>query len=804
MSGPQRLFESMNEAGRKALRKPNRVPTPTPVGHQPAVLGLNLRDTTFPNATSNAEIGGEENRFDANQHIWNGADEPERQFPFDFGAEQSNLEYPSTRHIQSGIGDAGIDESTVAHDTTPHNIAIPYQLPYLQEEEHNTNNILDTNHTSPNASTMTDEEFERFLQGILAPRNDTTSLREGTMADEEFEVLLRETKAAGDAYTTNSNDLMTYEEFQNFLNGPIPQLSHEEEIILASIDSSTTRLSSTHNQSQAGLGVTFPQDTFIHTTQNYPSQISGYHQSNTAANHPSRHDVNSSYSLQDNLNLGILPLHEHNEHIQDSVETMRSPTLQELPASSNHSVHVQHALSSPMYADPSLTTNFDENPHRGYQTSVADIMAIQNFTGVQNSTGATQAHFERDTLYPRVRYDEYNEAEYFQPNDPWRLPQNLHDEYNAARASQHNVANHETTMGNPVYNHIEPSETYNDTIKEGNKKTGIDHRRGTTLISKKRADWSERPDYLRPRMSLTEEEYEWLRPGETQRDVFKRAIEKAEQKIKNDEKRADRMEREGKPRPKPKERKPIKGGVHISVEEKDRLNNRRRALGMSGRALFTERPKLRGKRRKRAEPELNDSGPEPKKQRVSGHFGYDAGLDTDFTQAPIHTNERASMETGGYAGFFEASATKHVDQGAVNSGSRYNTGPLSQAGGVNLSITDIQGPEQSLRQTLQGPNGYMENIPMLRQQSRPIHGISRGGSRGQHQPNSEQRSMNSLISPGRNAFPHMFGRALNGPGVNHESTFQSQIPGSRSKRYRVDDDESAGVEDFHGKRRRKN
>ncbi|KAB8298642.1 hypothetical protein EYC80_000821 [Monilinia laxa] len=324
--------------------------------------------------------------------------------------------------------------------------------------------------------------------------------------------------------------------------------------------------------------------------------------------------------------------------------------------------------------------------------------------------------------------------------------------------------------GPPGYNYIESSEAFNDPINEGYR--------------------------LR----------RWLRPGQTPRKVFKTAREKAEQKREDDEVKADAMEQTGKPMPKPKEPKPIKRRVHITVEEKDRLNEHRRALGMSGREVFTERPNLRGKRRKPSESELNEPEPQPKKQRASGGFDYGADLEIGVTQAPIDTNERASMATGGYAGFAEASDGHQESQGTVNSGSRYNTGTLTQAAGIDLSMTNIQGPERGLRHTVQGPNGYMEGFLMPNERFRPIPGVSRDGSRGLHPPqmNSEQNSMSSHIYPSRNAFPRTFDRVFDGPGFNHGPPSQAQIPELRSKRYRGDDDESAGVEDYRGKRRREN
>ncbi|RAL62100.1 hypothetical protein DID88_002586 [Monilinia fructigena] len=97
---------------------------------------------------------------------------------------------------------------------------------------------------------------------------------------------------------------------------------------------------------------------------------------------------------------------------------------------------------------------------------------------------------------------------------------------------------------------------------------------------------------------------------------------------------------------------------NYQISTEDLMNmfrtRQRRALGMSGWALFTERPKLRGKRKKRADSGLNESGPELKKQRVSGDLGYGDDPDIHVMQTPIDTNEREGMETGAYAGFSEA------------------------------------------------------------------------------------------------------------------------------------------------------
>lgn len=84
--------------------------------------------------------------------------------------------------------------------------------------------------------------------------------------------------------------------------------------------------------------------------------------------------------------------------------------------------------------------------------------------------------------------------------------------------------------------------------------------------------WTRRPDYANPRVKMTEEECNWLQPGRPERDVFKTAKAKAEEKRRLFEEHAEAEVKAGRSKPTRDPEQPIRCGFHISPEEAERLN----------------------------------------------------------------------------------------------------------------------------------------------------------------------------------------------------------------------------------------
>ncbi|TEY73103.1 hypothetical protein BOTCAL_0083g00160 [Botryotinia calthae] len=363
----------------------------------------------------------------------------------------------------------------------------------------------------------------------------------------------------------------------------------------------------------------------------------------------------------------------------------------------------------PAQSIPSSPMNHDENTTRNHQrltsqppTNIresAPVMSVQQPRFRQNEVGAAQNRFEHSLLGGRGKYNEYSRATQMQMQNeenqthaqsPHMYLDAPYENFSAAQNPQpypclqasgnvnlragfemQRAGNGHSGVENAVY----------DTSNAVSQSSGNNKRSKASQGPKKRPGWETRPDATRPRVRMTEEEFHWLRPNEGPRDVFEKQRKKAVEQGLKDEAEANAFEKAGMPRPQPKEQKQFKGGVHIEVWEKESLNNRRRAQGKSGRELYLEKPKLRGKRKGR---EISGAEPQPDSKKLKLEESNRFGLSSDtrgMNERSTHVAYASSMPAvdrfnrgmSNDAYFNASSMTSQMNQGITSSGPTHNS-----------------------------------------------------------------------------------------------------------------------------------
>ncbi|ATZ50518.1 hypothetical protein BCIN_06g00200 [Botrytis cinerea B05.10] len=401
---------------------------------------------------------------------------------------------------------------------------------------------------------------------------------------------------------------------------------------------------------------------------------------------------------------------------QDRLNVFTKSTEKESPASILN-FDQYDKFFFPAQSIPSSPMNHDENTTRNHQGSTSQsptkiresepVMSVQQLEMRQNEVGAAQNRFEQNLLGGREKYSRVTEMQMQNEDDQTHAPpphQYLdapYGNFNTAQAPQpypcfqasgnvnlragfvmQRAGNGPGGVENGVYNTRDVASQSSENY----------HGSKTNKDPKKRPSWETRPDATRPRVRMTEEEFQWLRPNEGPRDVFENQRKKAAEQRLKDEAEANALEKAGMPRPQPKEQKKFKGGVHIEVWEKESLNNRRRAQGKSGRELFLEKPKLRGKRKGR-EISGAETQPDSKKLKLeeSNWFalssetrGVNEGLthDTYASSMPVIDGFNRGMSNDPYSN--ASPMTSQMNQGITSSGPTYNSN-------INNNYGDIYG-----------------------------------------------------------------------------------------------------------------
>lgn len=279
---------------------------------------------------------------------------------------------------------------------------------------------------------------------------------------------------------------------------------------------------------------------------------------------------------------------------QDRLNVFTKSTEKESPASIvNFDQYDQFFF--PAQTIPSSPMNHDENATRNHQRSTSQsptniresepVMSVQQPEFCQNEVGAAQTRFEHNLLGGREKYNRVTEMQneddrthappphqYFDaPYGNFNTTQTLQSHpFLQASGNAHLRVGFATQRAGNGPGGLEDG-IYN-TSNVASQSSGNDHGGKTNQGPKKRPSWETRPDATRPRVRMTEEEFQWLRPNEGPRDVFENQRKKAaEQRLEN-EAEANALEKAGMPRPQLKEQKPFKGGIHIEVWEKESLN----------------------------------------------------------------------------------------------------------------------------------------------------------------------------------------------------------------------------------------
>ena len=281
---------------------------------------------------------------------------------------------------------------------------------------------------------------------------------------------------------------------------------------------------------------------------------------------------------------------------QDRLNVFTKSTEKESPASILN-FDQYDKFFFPAQSIPSSPMNHDENTTRNHQGSTSQsptkiresepVMSVQQLEMRQNEVGAAQNRFEQNLLGGREKYSRVTEMQMQNEDDQTHAPpphQYLdapYGNFNTAQAPQpypcfqasgnvnlragfvmQRAGNGPGGVENGVYNTRDVASQSSENY----------HGSKTNKDPKKRPSWETRPDATRPRVRMTEEEFQWLRPNEGPRDVFENQRKKAAEQRLKDEAEANALEKAGMPRPQPKEQKKFKGGVHIEVWEKESLN----------------------------------------------------------------------------------------------------------------------------------------------------------------------------------------------------------------------------------------
>ncbi|KAF7877428.1 hypothetical protein EAF04_001105 [Stromatinia cepivora] len=788
MSSPQRIFESMKEAGGKVLEKLKRMPRPTPAGQQRDYPRYESDDALFANATSTDRHREKVYQSNGTEHI------PRKIIHNDMriGPQQmlNGMIYELDHHhadTSNTVPDNGnvlaknhnnSFEPLVAINTSaqwktnpegPHNLRQNLhseERMYFdsQLEEHNSNvglaNIrkgqVASNITTYDANHQTGQSEGRMQAVGMAnrrmSRGSDPSFPLGTLNGEGLS-----------GFSTMSQE--EFEEFNGLINGsseessgPVPLFTEADQPVLDAMRAEDPEPSLTNYPYQEGLGVDFPQDALVPTTQDPTMQNTGYLQ-----------DIGATYyPLQQGMGYPDLPEDEPvpSNHSPQKSGTMTDPfavmvksTSMKLPTGNDHPAQYQEGSSSPMCADRQSPMNHNGQITGHYQASallpgpgthrpVPDV-DFQHLSASWNVAGAAQNLFKHDPLHHKADNNRYNGAVPSQANDIWAYPASPYGGYIPAEPSHPSPSM--TNYGKNNFGaggEMQQAQYYPTSAENGvvydiengvlGKNGEIDQNGEDIQSAKKRPDWETRPDAVRPRVSMTEEEYQWLRPGKPAREIFATARRKADDKRMKEEAMADAMERAGKPRPNAKKQMPIKGGVHIEEWERERLNNYRKSLGMSGRSIFTPRPQACGKRKARevAEP---DPRQEPKKQRLSENGDHGFGK------------------------------TSGVNQDMANGGS--NTGTMSGY----PSIMEGRGPERGPAPTVQTQHNHSAYVAVRNGQSEQMSGYGGRIPQPRH-VEPVQNSMGSQLQPSRRPIPRMFGAIVSpwtGPDRSHLSVENS-------------------------------
>lgn len=384
----------------------------------------------------------------------------------------------------------------------------------------------------------------------------------------------------------HANVVATQANFNEFpeqnLEGDTLEFTEEDRAILDSFGPAIAEEISAKYSTQNGFNMAGPQSSQAPTAQD--AVLQGSEQSGDRSNTKSFEDIASSRVQS-----------KDDATTQDELDSLVEWAEKNFPSNSLNLdqydetfLSAQKLPSSPMSHDKNTVGN-----HQGLtsQSSIkiqdsAPAMIVHRPEFHQNQAGAAQNRFEHNSLGGRGGY-EYGRVMQMQSEDNWT---------HASPPDQYSDPSHgdfDAAYAPHPYPCLEPFGNNNlkagmETQRAGNDPVGIENRvdntdsvaqrsgngkRGKASRGlKKRADWETRPDAARPRVRMTEEEYQWLRPNEGPRDVFETQRKKAAEERLKEDTEADALEKAGMPRPQPKVQKPYKGGIHIEVWEKESLN----------------------------------------------------------------------------------------------------------------------------------------------------------------------------------------------------------------------------------------
>ncbi|KAJ8067835.1 hypothetical protein OCU04_003429 [Sclerotinia nivalis] len=696
MSSLRRFFNGMKEAGGKVLEKSKRTSRSTPTEQQLDYPTYESDDTLFVHATS-TDIHREVFQSNGTEHIPRKIIHndmrigPQRVF---YGmiceldhhhADKSNT-VPQNGNVLAENNNSfeplvTINTSAQWNTTPegPHNLRQNLhgeERMYFDDqlEEHNSNVGLANTREGQVASNIASYDANHHT-GQSEGRMQAVGMSDRRMSrgsDLSFPLgPLNEEDLSGFSTLTQEE----FEEFNRLINGsfeessaPVLEFTEADQALLDAIVAEESEPSLTNYPYQAGLSVDFPQEALVPTSQDPTMQSTDYLQEIGTIYYPLQQGMGYPDLPEDE------PVPSHNSPQKSGtmpypLAAMVESTTMELPTDIDHPTQYQEGSSSPICADRQSPVNhngkitgnyqaFAPLPGAGTRRPVPDV-DFQHLSASRNVARAAQNLFEHDPLHHKPENGEYNGAVPFQANDIGAYPAPPYGGYIPAESSHPNPAmtnyaeNNFRAGGEIQQAYYHPKSAENGVVHDTEngvpgKKSEIDKSGKDIQSPKKRPDWATRPDAVRPRVSMTEEEYQWLRPGKPPRDIFATARRKADDKRMKEEAMADAMERAGKPRPKPKKQMPIKGGVHIEEWEKERLNDYRKSRGMLGRSIFTAKPQTRGKRKAR---EVADADPrqEPKKQRLSENgdhgFGTINGVKEDMSDG------RSRNDTGKMSGY---------------------------------------------------------------------------------------------------------------------------------------------------------
>ncbi|TGO13155.1 hypothetical protein BPAE_0765g00020 [Botrytis paeoniae] len=612
MPRPEQIFETMKEPDGKGLdvskRSPGSMPEPEPA---PAPTRT---DAELEQYSSLYDFDGA-TTFDAD---WMGqvAEESDQ-----FNAIDSNSDpnaFPIIINDQYPIATSSASANEPSSEQNAADMPLPADIPSLENFE------------------LSQEQQDGFLNAL----NETNR--------EEINLWY----AGAVATQANSDGLAE----QN-VEGRIPQFTQQDQAILDSFGPAIADEISMKYPAQDGLNMAGFQSLQAPTAQD--AALQGSEQLGGTSDTNSLEDPTSS-CVQRNDNVTT---QNQLDSLVEWTEKKSPSSILNFNQSDETFLSAGTIQSSPMNHDENTASNHQGatfQPPTEFRES-APVMTVQRPELRQNEAGAAQNRSEQSLLRGQGEYDERSQLTQMKSEDDWthasprhRYPDLSYGDFNTAQAPQP-YSCLEPFGNNNLGAGIEMQRAGGDPIGIGNRVDNTNNvayqRNGncqcvkTSQGSRKRAGWETRPDAARPRVRMTEEEFQWLRPNEGLRDVFENQRKKAAEERLKEETEADALEKAGLPRPQPKKPKLFKGGIHIEVWEKDRLNSRRLAQGKSGRDLFSEKPNLRGKRKVRKMSE-SEPQPESKKPRLeeSGRFQPQSG-NREMSEGTINGGYGSSMAT---------------------------------------------------------------------------------------------------------------------------------------------------------------